>query len=432
MKAAMIGCGRLGMPVALAWASEGHDMVGYDISPVPKEIMASRRYPHLEPGCQKLLDDGVKFPIVDSMMDAVAHADIVFVAVETPHQPAYEGLTRMPEERADFDYAALCKAVKSIATEAEIQRKQITLVIISTCLPGTCDRDVMPLLNPFVSLVYAPMFIAQSTVVEDALNPEFVLLGVDKANAKAVEQVSDFFSSMHPKWKLCFMSVVSAELTKVSYNSFLGLKIAWANTTMEIAHKTGANCDDVTDALAMATDRLISDRYMRGGMGDGGGCHPRDQIALSWLAESLCLSFDLFGAMVKCREDQTDWLADLCVEESGNGKMPVVVLGKAYKKGTNLTIGSPAILLANLLREYKGLKVHQYDPYVDGGDGELQGFFVTRHEGENVHDIVPAVYIIATDHDEFFKMGFPAGSTVIDPWGKMPNREGCKVIRVGR
>lgn len=470
MRAAMIGVGKLGYPVAMAWAL-AHDIVGFDLSPAAYEIMRTRKYPHREERAQEMLER-TTFRMVDSYADAVAHADVVFVAVQTPHKPEYEGLNRMPEERADFDYGALVTAVRAVAHEALVQKKRITVVVISTCLPGTCDREVRPLLNEYTGFVYAPMFIAMGTTIADALNPEFVLLGCNDRSSVDLELVRQFFREVHGQlesvtestgsnvfhngeWKSpqpsqtkrykmiphAVMSVASAELCKVFYNVFLGQKINMANAAMEIAHKVGANIDDVTDALALATDRVVSPKYMRGGMGDGGGCHPRDQIALSWLAERLDLSHDVFGDMIKARERQTEWLADLAENESREGKLPIVILGKAYKKGTNLTLGSPAILLKNILDERPHLQVNQWDPHVDGYERAFRWFVDWTDEWREKPPKMlgaPRIYIIATDHDEFFDMKFnvrtdtEGQSVVIDPWGKMKDQDGVKVIRVGR
>jgi UDPglucose 6-dehydrogenase len=136
---------------------------------------------------------------------------------------------------------------------------------------------------------------------------------------------------------------------------------------MELCEKTGADVDDLVDALSLADKRLISPAYLRGGMGDGGGCHPRDNIALSWLAREHDLSFDLFGALMECREKQTEWLADLIQAnaEFGSGITSyddVQILGKAYKPNTALTVGSPATLLANILTE-RGITFTHTDPY---------------------------------------------------------------------
>ena len=171
----------------------------------------------------------------------------------------------------------------------------------------------------------------------------------------------------------------------------------------------------------MGTQRLLSPAYMRGGMGDGGGCHPRDNIALSWLARELDLSYDWFESVMTARELQTDWLAELVAQHHarmGYAHRFVGVYGKAFKAGTNLTVGSPATLLANLLRE-RGFEVEQYDPYVDEGPCPFDE---------------PAVYFVATRHAEFAlpEWEFPAGSVVLDPWRFVPERAGVEVIPVGR
>jgi UDPglucose 6-dehydrogenase len=134
---------------------------------------------------------------------------------------------------------------------------------------------------------------------------------------------------------------------------------------MELCEKTGADVDDLVDALSLADRRILSTAYLRGGMGDGGGCHPRDNIALSWLAREVGLSYDLFSALMECRERQTEWLANLTLDSMAlhpSGELEV--MGKAYKPETNLTVGSPAALLGNILLEAEIDFAHT-DPYVE-------------------------------------------------------------------
>ena len=148
-------------------------------------------------------------------------------------------------------------------------------------------------------------------------------------------------------------------------------------------------------------------------MGDGGGCHPRDNIALSWLARELDLSYDWFEGIMLARERQTDWLADLVEEHHrrlGFADRKVGIYGRAFKAGTNLTVGSPSTLLANLLEE-RGSEVELYDPHVDQGPCPF---------------VEAGVYVVATCHDEFAAPDwpYPAGSVVIDPWRIVPRRDG--------
>jgi UDPglucose 6-dehydrogenase len=178
---------------------------------------------------------------------------------------------------------------------------------------------------------------------------------------------------------------------------------------MEICHKMGINVDDVTDGLKLAKQRLISPAYLTAGMADGGGCHPRDNIALSWLARKLDLSFDFFDAIMMQRELGTDWLADIVTKEAhaiqdGDHLTKIYILGKAFKAETNLTVGSPSVLLKNILHE-RAEDVEMYDPHVD----------------EETPEFKTGVYFIGTKHEEFQNFDFPDGSTVIDPWRYLKN-----------
>ena len=419
MRVGIVGLGKLGTPVALALALRGHDVMGYDIDPTR---MQKERFPHREigpngePSIEPLLrESSVRF---GSLAEVVAHAEIIFVAVQTPHEPRYEGVTRLPAERVDFDYTWLRNAVGDVSQAIGELAKDRIVIVISTVLPGTMRREIIPLINEHVKLCYNPFFIAMGTTIRDFLNPEFVLFG--QRDPEAAQKAAELYATLHDR-PLYETSIENAELIKVAYNTYITMKVSFANVLMEICHKIeGCDVDAVTGGLAMGTQRLLSPAYMSGGMGDGGGCHPRDNIALSWLARELDLSYDWFESVMTARELQTDWLAELVAQHHtrmGYAHRFVGVYGKAFKAGTNLTVGSPATLLANLLRERR-FEVQQYDPYVDEGPCPFD---------------VPAVYFVATRHPEFAlpEWEFPAGSVVLDPWRFVPARDGVEVVPVG-
>jgi len=412
MNVGFIGLGKLGLPCALAIeAYGGHQVYGFELSETTCQNIHNRFLPYREVGAQELLDQThLKLCEVD---EVVCECDLVFVAVQTPHEPKFEGVTPLPEERADFDYSYLRQAVSTVAEEANRLQRKITLVVISTVLPGTMAQEIKPLLNPYVSLCYNPFFIAMGTTIQDFMHPEFVLLGSEDSEAERL--IKSFYDTLHDA-KVVSMSIESAELTKVAYNTFIGMKIVFANTLMEICHGTSANVDDVTNALCLATKRLISPKYLRAGMGDGGGCHPRDNIAMSYLARQRGLSHDLFESLMRARERQTAWLADLAITESRSSGLPIVILGLAFKPETNLTVGSPALLLRQLLAT-RGVEARAYDPYVTS---------------EEAIPDKPAVYIVATQHPQFASFLYPTGSVVLDPWGYVPDATDIKVIRAGR
>ena len=410
MNVGLVGLGKLGLPVALAFDMYGHSVMGYDINPkvMQKESCSYREQgpsgeASIEPHLQK---SGLKF---GSLAQVVEHSEIIFVAVQTPHHEKYEGITPLPAERVDFNYDYLVEALDNLSNEINRARKEVVVAVMSTVLPGTIRKELGPFSSQYVRLCYNPSFIAMGTAMRDFLSPEFVLIGV--WDEMAAQKVQECYRQVHdrPAYRT---TVENAELIKVAYNTFIGLKIAFANTLMEVCHKTeGTDVDSVTDALKLATDRVISPQYMNAGMGDGGGCHPRDNIALSWLAKKLDLSFDLFEASMIAREEQAGWLVSLMCQY----QLPKVILGKAYKAGSNIELGSPALLCQSLL-EGKGHRVTMYDPYID----------------PTMPDFAPSVFLIGTKHPDFEEFKYPKGSVVIDPWRYVKASEGVELVSVGK
>ena len=401
MNIGFVGLGKLGLPVALAVEDKGHRVAGIDIDENTLSMIRNRNlldsYGNITEGHElkshELLQDS-ELEIM-SLPELVEFSDIIFVPIQTPHDPLYEGITRLPESRVDFDYTWLREGMKELSEVIDQQDKEKVVIIISTVLPGTIEREIKPVLNAKVKLCYNPFFIAMGTVIPDFLNPEFVLFGVDDYEAAEIAQ--DFYTTIHDR-PFFQTDLESAELIKVAYNTYIGMKIVFANTMMEICHHTGANVDDVTSAMGLAHDRLMSNKYLSGGMGDGGGCHPRDNIAMSWLANELNLSHNFFDDLMRARENQTAWLADLIESHHKVApEVPVILMGRTFKPETTLTVGSPAILLENILKE-RGIDVQSFDPNLTTPAPSVKG-----------------IYLISTKHAEFETFQFPSGSIVIDP-----------------
>jgi len=411
MKIGFVGLGKLGLPCALAIDSKGHSVYGYDINPDVKKTLDEKKLPYREEGADALLQThNIKW---GSIKDVVVNSDIIFVPIQTPHLPKYEGDTRIPSERSDFDYEWLKSGIKNLSDEIGQQGNDKIVIIISTVLPGTIRKEIKPLLNEKVKLCYNPFFIAMGTTVKDFLSPEFVLFGVD--DDSAYHKAKEFYSTLHdrPVYKC---TIEESEMIKVTYNTYITMKVCLANTVMELSHKLeNINCDNVMKGLFLANERLISPKYLLGGMGDGGGCHPRDNIALSWLSQKVDLSFDWYENLMQCREDQTEWLANLILESKKETNLPIVILGKTFKKETNLVTGSPSILLKNILEE-KGQEVDMFDPWIDQTNPPLEK---------------KSIFFIGTNHDLFMDYKFPRGSIVIDPWRFIKSQDKVKLISVG-
>ena len=411
MKIGFMGLGKLGLPCALAIDEKGHEVYGYDINPNVKTILETKKLPYREEGAPELLKNhNINFCDVENM---VKNSDIIFVPIQTPHDPYFEGTTRLPDERVDFDYTYLKSGLKTLSDEIDKQGNEKIVIIISTVLPGTTRREIKPILSDRIKLCYNPFFIAMGTTINDFVKPEFVLFGVDDAGA--YEAAKEFYATIHDR-PVYECTIEEAEMIKVSYNTYITMKINLANVIMEAAHKLdNVNCDNVMRGMFLANERLISTKYLLGGMGDGGGCHPRDNIALSWMAQELDLSYDWYENLMICREHQTEWLSDLILEKVEETGLNPIILGKCFKIETNLTVGSPAILLHNILLESIST-VTMFDPWVDEGEPPLEN---------------SAVFFIGTNHDKFLEYKFPEGSVVIDPWRMMPEQDGIEYIFVG-
>lgn len=402
-----IGLGNLGGPCSATLADVGgHDVLGYDIT--GKTV---------SPG-QGMSDT----PVASTIADVVRHTDdVVYVAVQTPHAPKFGGELVIEEDTppVDFEYAYLRNAIRTIAREAVSQQKSITIVVVSTVLPGTCNKYIRPLLNQYTRLVYHPFFIALGTVIEDFTQPEFVLLGADDP-ADAQRVVALYSENMHTE-PSHIVSIESAELAKVAYNTFITMKIVFANTLAEFCESTGADVDEVTGALALGHQRITSPAYMTAGMGDGGACHPRDNIALSALASQHGTSVNLMGFLIAAREMQTMWHVSTIMHWLDMTNFPLVILGKTYKPGVASTAGSPALLLANMLDE-RELKFAHVDHMVDGAEIISQVIHYDR----------ACVFFIATQHEIYADLDYPDGSVVIDPFGYVRQNDRITLVTPGR
>ena len=270
-KIGFIGLGKLGMPCAEAIAQKGFHVAGYDIVHKSSERVEIR----------------------DSIKELVEDRDIVFVATPTPHEEGYDGrepTSHLPVK--DFNYEAVTKVLSKCNQHMNDSQ---TLVLISTVLPGTTRREFAPLITN-TKLVYNPYLIAMGTVGWDMINPEMIMIGTKnglagkncKIRSELLESFYNVVCDNMPRME--FGTFEEVESMKIFYNTFISNKVALVNMIQDVAHSLGnMNVDTVTQALAKSTKRIVSPAYMKAGMGDGGACHPRDNIALRWLAKELDL-----------------------------------------------------------------------------------------------------------------------------------------------
>jgi UDPglucose 6-dehydrogenase len=372
MKIGFIGVGKLGKDAAEVMA-EHHFVEGYDLNKV-------------EPS---------NFKMVDTIQDVCKEKDIIFIALPTPHHPDYDG--RYPTshlEPKDFDY----DTVKTMLYQINewTNRKQL-VVLISTVLPGTISDSLIQLVKNY-RFIYNPYLIAMGTVKDDMVNPEMIIIGTeDGTETGDAKLLVDFYKTFVNKdTRFEIGTWDEAEAIKIFYNTFISTKVALVNMIQDVAEKNGnINTDVVTGALERSTKRIVSKSYMKAGMGDGGGCHPRDNIALRWMANKYDLGYDLFDSIMLAREKQALNIAKKLVDLSNIYNLPIVILGKSYKPGVDYVEGSTTILTSYYVIEM--------GKDVDFDIIDKQAIYLLGHRGES-HNV-----------------DFPQNSVILDVWREYKN-----------
>ena len=402
MQVGFIGIGKLGLACAEVMSTK-HNVTGYDIYPKTSD----------------------KIKIADQISQAVQDKDLVFIAVQTPHDPLYGGeqpITHLPN--VDFDYTVVNNVLEQVNQYATPNQ---LVVLISTVLPGTTRRELRKHITN-ARFIYNPYLIAMGSVEWDMVNPEMVIIGTeDGSETGDAKLLTDFYQTImenDPRYVVGTWD--EAECIKVFYNTFISAKIGLVNMIQDVAVKQGnINVDVVTDALAKSSMRIMGPKYMTAGMGDAGPCHPRDNIALRYLAENLDLGYDIFDTIMHAREQQARNMADFVVQQYNANPMTVYIHGKAYKPGVAYQEGSYSLLVAHYLQEF-GIKPVYIDPLTEPSVPEsVKGIVLLAHNQQ-------ITYGYTGDQEvQPFYCQIESGSIIIDPWRRCGPVDNVSIIHYG-
>lgn len=371
--------------------------------------------------------------ILDSIADVVKVSDWIFIAVPTPHDKNYDGSVPSshlpPRDFGHEDVVNVLTSINLACQQSQLRNKRI--VLISTVLPGTTREKFVPLLDQEQQLFYNPYLIAMGSVKWDMANPEMVIIGNNDGDAAGCADLIDLYRPiMENNPRYVTGTYEECESIKIFYNTFISAKVGLVNMIQDFAMKIGnINVDVVTEALAHSNIRIMGPKYMTAGMGDAGACHPRDNIALRWLAKKYHLGYDLFDAVMTSREVQARNLANFLVDQARANDLPIVIHGKAYKPDVSYCIGSYSTLVGHYVRQ-AGLEVVYVDPLADDETDVVRGIdtaavILMAHNRRVTYGYTGES---AQDVDYFV---FKRGSLIVDPWRKMPQRAGMTVIHYG-
>jgi UDPglucose 6-dehydrogenase len=390
-KIGFIGLGKLGLDCAEVFA-EHYEVRGFDI------------YPRTS--------DTVK---VCDIQEVIQESEWIFIAVPTPHAEGYDGSVPSSHmEPKDFGHDAVIDAILKVNHYATTSKK---VVLISTVLPGTTRHYFVPRLDSTHQFLYNPYLIAMGSVKWDMVNPEMVMIGTEDGNPNSLaRELIDLYQPMMqntPRYEIGTWD--ECEAIKIFYNTFISAKVGLANMIQDFAMKIGnIDVDVVTTALARSTMRIMGPKYMTAGMGDAGACHPRDNIALRWLAEEYDIGYDMFDTIMRAREVQAENMAKFLVVLAQKHNLPIVIHGKAYKPDVPYCIGSYSTLIGHYVNQ-AGHKIYYVDPLADNTtdvvvDFDRAAVVLLAHNRHVTYGYT------GQQQQEVFYYNINPGSIVVDPW----------------
>jgi UDPglucose 6-dehydrogenase len=356
MKLSVIGTGYLGATHAAAMAELGHEVVGVDVDQTKIDRLAAGQVPFYEPELPELLSKHVNsgaLRFTTSYAEAGGFADLHFVCVGTPQKPG--------------EYAADLRFVDA-AFESLIGciRPGAVLVGKSTVPVGTAAR-LAPLIQAVgAELLWNPEFLREGFAVEDTLRPDRIVIGADSDSGRPVLEAA-YAAILATGTPLVNTDFPTAELVKVSANSFLATKISFINAMAEICEVTGADVTKLAEAIGH--DERIGAKFLHAGLGFGGGCLPKDIRA--FIARAGELGVDQAVAFLKNvdeinlrrRARMVDLAREMC-DGSLAGRR-VGILGAAFKPNSDDIRDSPALDVASAIQR-AGAAVRVYDPQAMG------------------------------------------------------------------
>ena len=418
----VVGLGKLGSPLAACLAYKGHHVIGVDVNPSAVEAFNLGIPPGIEPGLEEMLassSDNLRGTV--DFADAVASSDVTFIIVPTPS-----------DANGRFDNRYVLSACESVAMALAQKEAYHLVVVVSTVMPGSTDSEIKKTLEDRsgktcgvdFGLCYGPTFIALGSVIRNLLQPDYLLIGESDEQAGIVlENLYRAFCDNDPS--IIRMNFVNAELTKLANNTYVSTKITFGNMLSQMCERLpGAHVDVVTSALGL--DSRIGGKFLKGGLGYGGPCLVRDNIALSALANEIGASARLSEATDKANQMEVHRLLAL-IKSKRTDSGVVGVLGLSYKPETDVVEESQGLILARELAE-EGIPVVAYDPSAMEQAGKILGGMVTFANSLESCIKQSQVVVITTPWRQFQTLDTalftPPGSKVlIDCWRIVDNVE---------
>ena len=357
MKIAIIGLGFVGLSLTSVLASKGFNVVGIDVDKEKCRSISNGVLPFFEPDLEKTLKKGLKNKLqIESDISVVQDCDLIFVTVGTPQN-----------KTGAIDLTIIKKAMNSLGKSIRKSKKQHTILVKSTVIPGTMKDVILPILEnnskkkagKDFGLISNPEFLQESTAIKDTEFPHAVVLGGYRT--KFMKKVEKFFTKLHPKTPIIITNHQTAEMIKYANNSFLATKISFINQLSNICQKIpGANIDDIAKTIGL--DPRIGKLFLNAGPGYGGSCLPKDMKALIKFAKNTGVKPTLLNAVEDVNAKQLEEIISIAKKKLGVLESKnITILGTSFKPDTDDIRDSIAIELIRKFLKIK-VKVTVHDP----------------------------------------------------------------------
>jgi len=405
----IIGTGYVGLVTGTCFSEVGHKVVCVDDDEEKIAILKEGRMPIYEIHLEELVQKNrarKRLKFSTSIEEGVKESDVIFICVGTP-----------PKERGEADLSSVEKVAREIASCATSPK----LVVEKSTVPvqtGEWIKRVFKMYNSGVDFDIAsnPEFLREGTAVSDFLNPDRIVIGVEKENAaNTLEKIYEPIinhqfdpilhksSSPHPV-PLVITDIQSAEIIKHASNSFLAMKISFINAIADICERVGgADVEKVAEGMGL--DRRVGRDFLKAGLGFGGFCFPKDLQAFIKIAEDLNYDFALLREVERINRERPKLLVKKIKDVLWIIKNKRVgILGLSFKPGTDDMRFAPPLEVINLLHK-EGARIKAYDPAsMEKAKKLVPHIAFARNpyeasEGANV-------LVILTEWDEFKTLNF--------------------------
>lgn len=408
MKIVVFGMGYVGLVSAACLSSDGHSVVGVDISQFKIDLINSGHSPIIEAGVPERLREAADSGSLTATTDAraaMAEADLAIVCVGTPtddiggvNTSAVEAVVREAAEAARFYGRLVPVVIRSTVPVGTLEGKLLS--IYREC--GPPDRSIPPLL-------FHPEFLREGTAVADYYDPPRIVVGEPESGTVAGDRLLEIYSEFQaPVFRVDYKQ---AELLKYCDNVFHALKITFANEVGLLARAHDVDSRSLMDMFCADTKLNISSKYLRPGFAFGGSCLPKDLRGLLVMAREARIDLPLVTSISQSNRQLIERAVD---EILVYGVSKIGIYGLAFKPHTDDLRESPLVILAERLLG-KGKEIHIVDRSVD--EAKLMGgneAYVSQHLPHL--GALMSANIAELDHYELVVLGHQAPPELVSRW----------------